>query len=242
MPSMIERPSTNFDDRNGAPIDILLMHYTGMPDAAGALDRLCDPDVPVSAHYLVDEDGSIYRMVEEQHRAWHAGVSFWAGETDINARSVGIEIVNPGHEWGYRDFPKTQMQSVIELSKDIVARHGIPQHRVIAHSDVAPTRKEDPGEKFDWALLAAHGLGLWLDPGNFAPGEALSEDGWLELRAALTAFGYQTDAQGAPGEALKSVVQAFQRHYDPMQLHQQADSRTLSLIQALLSEKQSLKP
>jgi len=236
---IIDRPSITFDDRNGAPIDILLMHYTGMPDAGGALERLCDPDIPVSAHYLVDEDGSIYRMVDERHRAWHAGVSFWAGEADINARSIGIEIVNPGHEWGYRDFPEAQMQAVIDLSKDVVARHEIPAHRIIAHSDVAPTRKEDPGEKFDWALLASHGLGLWVNPDEHEPGKALTEEGWVDLRAALAEYGYQIEVQGAFDDALSSVVTAFQRHFDPTQLHQQADSRTLALIKNLLSKSKA---
>lgn len=241
MASVVEHPSTTFDDRKGAPIDILLMHYTGMPDAAGALARLSDPNVSVSAHYLVDEDGTIYRMVDERQRAWHAGVSYWAGETDINARSIGIEIVNPGHEWGYRDFPDAQMDAVIDLSKDIVGRHPIPPDRIIGHSDVAPARKQDPGEKFDWARLAAHGLGLWLDPDDFGAGRSLSDEDWLELRAALEAFGYQVDAPGASDDELASVVQAFQRHYDPKQLGQQADNRTLSLVQALLSEKAKLE-
>ena len=241
MGKIIERPSPTYDDRKGAPIDILLMHYTGMPDATGALDRLCDPDVPVSAHYLVDEDGSIYRMVDEAQRAWHAGLSYWAGETDINARSIGIEIVNPGHEWGYREFPGPQMDALIGLATGIMSRHPIPQHRVIGHSDVAPERKQDPGEKFNWRLLAEHGLGLWLDPDDFAAGIALGSEDVCQLRSALAEFGYKIDPQGAPDAAFEAVVEAFRRHFDPEQLYQQADSRTLFMIQALLAKKQTLE-
>lgn len=162
--NIVDLPSLNFDERNVKP-DMLVLHYTGMPSAQAALDKLRDGNTSsrVSAHYVVDEDGTVYRLVPEDKRAWHAGVSAWRGKTDINARSIGIEIVNPGHEFGYRPFPPAQMQAVAELSKDIVARHHIPKRNVVAHSDVAPGRKEDPGELFDWRYLAEQGIGLWPD-------------------------------------------------------------------------------
>ena len=155
-------PSPNFDERpKDTPIDILIMHYTGMETGAGAVARLCDPAARVSSHYTVDEDGTIFAHVPEECRAWHAGVSYWAGARDINGRSIGIEIVNPGHEFGYRSFPGAQIEAVIKLSREIVARHSIPPERVLGHSDVAPARKIDPGELFPWGGLALAGVGLW---------------------------------------------------------------------------------
>jgi N-acetylmuramoyl-L-alanine amidase len=140
-------PSPNHDERK-LGVDLLLLHYTGMKTAADARARLIDPAAKVSSHYLVDEDGGIAQLVPEARRAWHAGLSSWKSVTDINSCSVGIEIVNPGHEFGYRDFPEAQIEAVIALCRDIVARHSIPARRVLAHSDVAPARKEDPGERF----------------------------------------------------------------------------------------------
>src|SRR5262249_36882522 len=162
MRAIVHRPSPNFDARRGGtPIDILALHYTGMPTAEGALARLCDPAAKVSAHYTIDEDGTIYRHVAEAERAWHAGVSCWAGARDINDRSIGIELVNPGHDFGYRAFPDAQIAAVIELARGIVERNRIPPARVLGHSDVAPKRKIDPGELFPWPRLAAEGLGVW---------------------------------------------------------------------------------
>ena len=158
-----DRQSPNHGARRGGPVDILLLHYTGMPSTAAALNRLCDPAAAVSAHYLVGEDGAIWRLVQEDRRAWHAGEAFWAGETDINSRSIGIEIANPGHGPDYRPFPKAQMAAVERLAAGILARHPIQPHRVLAHSDVAPGRKQDPGELLDWRRLAAAGIGLWSD-------------------------------------------------------------------------------
>lgn len=155
-------PSPNFNERAaGKEINMLVLHYTGMLTAEDALDRMCDSSSEVSAHYMVDEDGEIYQLVDETKRAWHAGVSFWKGETDINSCSIGIEIVNPGHEFGYREFPEKQMQSVIALSKQIVEKYPILSENVVGHSDIAPTRKQDPGELFDWKRLAESGIGLW---------------------------------------------------------------------------------
>ncbi|MGF1608799.1 MAG: N-acetylmuramoyl-L-alanine amidase, partial [Kiloniellales bacterium] len=147
----IERPSPNHDARpNGRAIDMLLLHYTGMQTAEIALTRMCDAAAEVSAHYCIDEDGTTYRLVPEAHRAWHAGDSAWAGEARVNACSIGVELVNPGHQWGYRPFPEPQMTALIALAQDILARHAIPRARVLGHSDVSPLRKEDPGELFDW--------------------------------------------------------------------------------------------
>ena len=158
MSTLDHRPSPNHDERAaGKPVDILLLHYTGMRSAEGALKWLTDPASKVSSHYFVDEDGRAVALVDEDRRAWHAGKSFWAGETDINSRSIGIEIANPGHEFGYRPFPEAQIEAVIALCRDILARHPIPPERVLAHSDVAPARKQDPGEFFPWARLAAAG-------------------------------------------------------------------------------------
>jgi len=161
-PRVTERPSPNHGPRHEpARIDMLVLHYTGMTTAAAALERLCDPDAHVSAHYVVEENGAVWQLVPESRRAFHAGVSCWEGESDLNAVSLGIEIVNPGHEWGYRRFPEAQMTSVERLCRDLVARHSIPLHRVVGHSDIAPERKSDPGELFDWARLARAGVGIW---------------------------------------------------------------------------------
>ena len=165
MSDIILSPSPNHNERPaGKAIDILLIHYTGMRDGDAALQRLRDPAAKVSSHYLIEEDGRIHRLVDESRRAWHAGVGYWAGERDINAVSIGIELVNPGHDNGYRAFPQPQMAALIELGKAILARHPIPPSRVLGHSDIAPTRKIDPGELFDWKALAAAGIGLWPAP------------------------------------------------------------------------------
>src|SRR5881397_3083891 len=156
---LVERPSPNFDERQ-LPVSMIVLHYTGMPDAEGALDRLTSPESKVSSHYLIDEDGTIYRLVDEAKRAWHAGKSRWRGITDVNSASIGIEIVNPGHEFGYRPFPEPQMDALVPLVADIVARHGVARANVVGHSDVAPARKQDPGELFDWARLAKLRLAL----------------------------------------------------------------------------------
>ena len=168
-PAITQRPSPNFDSRDGQAIDMLVLHYTGMPTAREALDRLCDAQAKVSAHYVVDEDGTIYQLVAEENRAWHAGVSAWRGHSNINQRSIGIEIVNRGHEFGYHPFPGEQMKSVATMCKGIVSRHAIPKRNVVGHSDVAPARKEDPGELFDWEGLAAQGIGLWPIPEKCSP-------------------------------------------------------------------------
>ena len=163
--NIIKQPSPNFDSREGQKIDMLVLHYTGMKTGRGAIEKLCDTSAKVSAHYVVEEDGRVLQLVEEKDRAWHAGISFWRGNTNINQRSIGIEIVNPGHEYGYRPFTLAQMEAVIALCEDIVKRHKIPARNVVGHSDVAPARKQDPGELFDWEWLAQKKVGLSADSG-----------------------------------------------------------------------------
>jgi N-acetylmuramoyl-L-alanine amidase len=206
------RPSPNFDARAGAGIiDMLILHYTGMRTAGEALDRLCDPAAKVSAHYLVDEDGTVWRLVDEAMRAWHAGVSFWRGRSDMNAASIGIELVNPGHEFGYRPFLDAQIAALEELAREILARHPIPARHVLGHSDVAPQRKQDPGELFDWARMARAGIGLW--PDFSAPVEA--PEGIAELHAALTSIGYACPTADERDVEMTAVIAAFQRHFRP---------------------------
>jgi N-acetylmuramoyl-L-alanine amidase len=170
----IEHPSPNQDDRGGAKIDMLVLHYTGMTSGGAALARLCDPAARVSAHYTIDEDGTVYAMVPEARRAWHAGVSRWAGARDINARSIGIELVNPGHEFGYRAFGDAQIAALVALGQGILQRHAIASWRVLGHSDVAPARKDDPGELFPWQRLAEAGIGLWPAHGEDAGAAAVA--------------------------------------------------------------------
>ena len=223
----VAAPSPNFDVRPpGTPVDILLLHYTGMETGAAAIARLTDPEAKVSAHYTVDEDGTVFAHVPEECRAWHAGVSYWAGARDVNARSIGIEIVNPGHEFGYRSFPDAQIEAVIGLARGVVARHSIPPERVLGHSDVAPARKMDPGELFPWGTLALAGVGLWPQTRKKRLSGAF-EDG-------LRAFGYglAPDVDVPP----RLAVQAFQRHWRPARVDGHADEECAAILAALLAE------
>ncbi len=225
-----DAPSPNQDDRPaGAAVDTIVLHYTGMLSAQAALDRLRDPGARVSSHYVVEEDGKIWRLVPEGRRAWHAGVSFWRGRTGLNDFSVGIEIVNPGHEHGYRDFPVLQMAAVCDLCLDILARHPVPAGNVVAHSDIAPNRKEDPGERFDWAGLAQEGVGLWpFDVPDAGTGDAVRDAASLrDVRAALADIGYRVAPEGPLDPALSTVLRAFQRHWRPEAVTGQADAGTL---------------
>ena len=229
-------PSPNHDERPAdTPVDILILHYTGMRSAAEAVDRLRDPAAQVSSHYVVDEDGAILRLVPEDRRAWHAGVSHWRGHAALNGRSIGIEIVNPGHEWGYRNFPALQMAAVADLCLSILSRHPIPPRNVVGHSDVAPDRKEDPGERFDWAGLAENGIGLWPDNvPDLGPTGAIRDARHLRpVRAALAAIGYRVAPEGPLDPALSAVLRAFQRHWRPEAITGQADDGTLVRLQAV---------
>jgi N-acetylmuramoyl-L-alanine amidase len=211
----ITHPSPNFGARaTGAEIDILLLHYTGMVSAEEALARLCDRGAAVSAHYLVDEEGHVFSLVAEEARAWHAGEAAWAGESDINSRAIGIELANPGHDLGYRDFPHGQIAALIPLARDILARHPIPAARVLGHSDVAPHRKQDPGERFPWDRLAAAGIGLTPPPDLAPRTQAPGPDGFAR---DLARFGYAI-AEGADPAQIDEVVTAFRRHFRPDRL------------------------
>ena len=235
-----ELPSTNFGPRKSVAVDArvrhIVMHYTGMTSCQKALDRLCDPRTEVSAHYVVDEDGTIHRMVAEDMRAWHAGVSFWHGLRDLNSTSVGIEIVNPGHDYGYRAFPDVQIEAVTELAGDIMQRHGIAPCDVLGHSDVAPGRKVDPGELFPWQALAAHGIGLW-------PEETVTLPGHPDMTGALrrlSEIGYAvplTPELGndilKPGSAVTDVIAAFQGHYRQGKVDGLLDNETATRIAAV---------
>jgi N-acetylmuramoyl-L-alanine amidase len=234
-------PSPNHGERRDVERpDMLLLHYTGMPDGPGALARLCDPKSEVSAHYLVFEDGRLVQCVQEARRAWHAGAGSWAGETDINSRSIGIEIVNPGHDGDYPDFPEAQIAAVIALCRDIVARQSIPSCRVLGHSDVAPGRKQDPGEKFPWARLAAAGVGLWIAQQPVVDGLPVLKAGMKgrevrELQARLALVGYGMPETGRYDSPTKEVVTAFQRHFRPARVDGVADASTMATLSKLLA-------
>ena len=237
-------PSPNHDERkqSRAP-DLILLHYTGMQTGEAALARLCAPDSQVSSHYVVFEDGRIVQCVPEELRAWHAGVSSWAGETDINSCSIGIEIVNPGHEFGYSNFPLRQIAAVISLCKSIITRRGpISSARILGHSDVAPARKQDPGEKFPWDLLSESGIGHWVRPAPLnLEGALIKPDERSELvmrlQRALRGYGYGIEETGSYDEATFEVVTAFQRHFRQARVDGLADASTMLTLRALLETR-----
>lgn len=207
---------------------MIVLHYTGMKSGEEALARLCDPQAKVSAHFLIEEDGRCFQLVAEEHRAWHAGVSHWAGESDINSRSIGIELVNPGHEFGLRPFPLAQMEILALLCKDICARYGVSQSRVLGHSDVALERKADPGELFDWEWLAAQGVGLW-------PVEVQQGFGDIGLfQEALKEVGYNIEITGIHDEQSRCVTTAFQRRFRPNRIDGDIDLETERRLRGLL--------
>lgn len=226
MAGIIECPSPNFDAR-ALPVSMLVLHYTGMADAASAIARLCDPQAKVSAHYVVAEDGQVLRLVEEEKRAWHAGRAHWRNIDDVNSASIGIEIVNPGHDHGYRPFPEAQMQGLVPLVADIVERHRIAPANVVGHSDVAPARKQDPGELFDWERLARLRLAL------ARPRVGLADPLWTPggFLLALERFGY--DVRDGP-----AAVRAFQRRFRPETIDGIADGETRSILLALLLDRE----
>jgi N-acetylmuramoyl-L-alanine amidase len=242
---VIDRPSPNHDARGDATVDMLVLHYTGMPTGDAALARMRDPAAKVSAHYMIEEDGRVFRLVPEDRRAWHAGVASWRGHRDINARSVGIEIVNPGHEFGYRKFPAAQMAALTALAREILARHPIPPRNVVGHSDVAPARKTDPGELFAWRDLAQAGVGLWprtvpaRDGRTFRLGEA---DGTITtVQRQLDAYGYALDITGVLDDATATVLTAFQRHFRPACIDGALDAETAALVASVLAAAEGAK-
>jgi len=226
MDEIIDCPSPNHDERT-LPVTMLVLHYTGMADAASAIARLTDPDAKVSSHYLVAEDGQVMRLVPEERRAWHAGKASWRGVTDVNSASIGIEIVNPGHELGYRPFPKPQMDAVIRLISAITTRHPIEPANVVGHSDVAPQRKQDPGELFDWELLAKLGLAIRR------PRHGLADPHWTPggFLLALQRFGY--DVSDGP-----AAVTAFQRRFRPETIDGIADGECRAILLRLLLHRE----
>ena len=236
-------PSPNFGERDGviAP-DMIVLHYTGMADAESAITRLCTAGTDVSAHYVVLEDGNIVQCVPESRRAWHAGASSWAGETDINSHAIGIEIVNRGHDLGYPDFPLRQIAAVIALCKGIILRRDVPAHRILGHSDVAPGRKKDPGEKFPWRLLADSGVGHWVEPAPIVRSEhkmlGATGDEVMALQEALARDGYDVPLTGRYDNKTVDVVAAFQRHFRPELVDGVADFSTLTTLNDLLATLQ----
>lgn len=223
MSAIIDRPSPNHDERK-LPISILVLHYTGMPDAASAIERLTDPGAKVSSHYLIAEDGQILRFVEESSRAWHAGKSHWRGIDDVNSASIGIELVNPGHEFGYRPFPEPQMDALMPLMAEITGRYGITRGNIVGHSDIAPTRKEDPGELFDWERLAKVRLAL-PRPQKYLTDPQWTDGGFL---LALERFGYDV-VDGA------AAVRAFQRRFRPAHIDGVIDGQSRAILFSLLT-------
>lgn len=233
------QPSPNHGERReGREPDMILLHYTGMPDDEQAADWLCNPQSEVSCHYFIHRDGRVLQMVPESRRAWHAGKSFWAGEEDINSRSIGIEIANAGHAGGSPDFTEAQIAAVIDLCKDCASRWYIPAERVLAHSDVAPVRKADPGEKFPWATLFASGVGHYVEPTPISGGRFFQQgDGGQPveaLQSMLAFYGYSIEITGFFCERTAGVVEAFQRHFRPQQVDGIADMSTIDTLHRLL--------
>ena len=226
---LVDRPSPNHGPRAaGARIELLVLHYTGMVGAEAALARLCDPAAEVSAHYLIDRAGTVFRLVPEERRAWHAGISSWHGMADVNSRSVGIEIENPGHQWGYVPFTAPQMSAVIALARAVLGRHPISPQGVLGHSDIAPQRKVDPGELFDWRGLAEAGVGHW--PADLdAPSPVAPPFGPDEGLRRLARYGYELDAPLA-------TVEAFQRRFRPARIDGVLDAETLWRIARLIPD------
>ena len=222
---MISHPSPNYNTRpDGVAVEVLVMHYTGMQTGDEALERLCNPDSNVSAHYMIRRNGELCSLVAEEHRAWHAGVGAWRHYTNLNDVSIGIELENPGHEWGYLPFADAQIQALITLCQGIMQRHPrITPRNVIAHSDLAPARKQDPGELFPWHLLAAHGIGLW--PDNTPPPQGTAP---ITPFPALHHFGYTAEASE------QEIITAFQRHYSPSSLGKKWGTSCTQILHALM--------
>lgn len=236
------QPSPNHGERgDGRRPDMLILHYTGMPNADEALRWLCNPDSHVSAHYFVFENGHVLQLVPEARRAWHAGLSSWSGESDTNSRSIGIEIANPGHAGGLPSYPVEQIAGVTALCRDIVERRAIPATRVLAHSDVAPGRKADPGETFPWERLHRAGIGHYVRPAPIRPGQLLCSDDRGDsveaLQTMLARYGYGLAVTGHYDEMTVAVVRAFQRHFRPEHVDGNADASTIATLSDLLAAR-----
>lgn len=215
MPPIGNFSSPNFNDRpTFKKLNLIVLHYTGMTPAEEALTRLCDPDAKVSAHYLIEKNGKLHQLVDETKRAWHAGISFWQGETDINGISLGIEIDNGGHDFGLPDYPAAQIEALLHLLEKLVQKYNVPKERIIGHSDIAPTRKIDPGEHFPWLTLHEHGFGLWPEatPVRIAPQSI------FDAQHILAAIGYDCPLTGALDSQTIAVIEAFQRHFTPHEI------------------------
>ncbi|WP_105370076.1 N-acetylmuramoyl-L-alanine amidase [Neorhizobium huautlense] len=239
-PGASVNPSPNQGDRaNGRKPDMIILHYTGMPSADQALSWLCNEESQVSSHYFVHEDGRIVQLVPEGRRAWHAGKSSWAGESDINSCSIGIEIANPGHPGGLPDFPDAQIKSVADLCLNCGKRWKIPPERVLGHSDVAPIRKVDPGENFPWERLYLDGVGHWINPTQISGGRFFQygESGQPveALQSMLSLYGYAIETTGSFCDRTKGVVEAFQRHFRPQLVDGIADFSTIDTLHRLLA-------
>ena len=229
------KKSQNYDERQGVRPSLIILHYTGMETAQAALARLCDPEAKVSAHYLIDEDGQGYQLVDDDKRAWHAGVSYWNGIEDVNAHSIGIELVNPGHEFGYRVFPEAQINVLMELCQGLMAEYGIPSKSVLGHSDIAPARKQDPGEMFPWATLSQNNIGLWPRPVDIdyeAAADIVGDQ--AAIKELLGAYGYNVANEG-----FGDIVTAFHRHFypekfEPNQRSDEIDKHSIAKLLSLL--------
>lgn len=229
----ISCPSPNYNDRPGKGlIDMVVIHYTGMITGGAALQRLCEPSSKVSAHYLIEENGDIYQLVADEKRAWHAGVSYWMGQSNLNDCAIGIELVNPGHENGYRSFPLQQMQSLVAVIQKLQRKYKIPARRMVGHSDIAPTRKMDPGELFDWSWLAEQGIGVWPKPQAFSLIERSNSFYPALVGTGLQRVGYEVKSTTA--EDMAVVVTAFQRHFRPQKVDGQIDQETMKILNGLL--------
>lgn len=236
----IVQPSPNHGERVEvtAP-DAIILHYTGMGSADSALSWLCNPESQVSSHYFVFEDGRVIQMVPEGRRAWHAGKSFWAGATDLNSRSIGIEIANGGHPAGLPEFPEPQINAVIELCRDCGARWSIAPERVLGHSDIAPVRKVDPGEKFPWDILSQQGIGHWVAPAAIGGGRFFQRGDSGQpveaLQSMLSLYGYGVEISGSYCDRTEGAVAAFQRHFRPVLVDGIADFSTIDTLHRLIS-------